>query len=184
MYGIVTQAGGHIEVESEPGCGTAVLIYLPRVAEALESDPAGPGEAQKPHRSETILLVEDDDDVRAMTREALESQGYTVLAASRGHEALEILKRHAGPVHLVVTDVVMPHMNGGELAQRLRAACRGIRVLFISGYTDDPAVRRDVLDAGAPFLQKPFDLEALARKVREVLDAPLGDTEHLPQGLR
>ena len=127
--------------------------------------------------------MEDDDDVRGMTREALESQGYTVLAASRGHEALEILKRHAGPVHLVVTDVVMPHMNGGELAQRLRAACRGIRVLFISGYTDDPAVRRDVLDAGAPFLQKPFDLEALARKVREVLDAPLGDTEHLPQGL-
>ena len=184
VYGIVTQAGGHIEVESEPGCGTAVLIYLPRVAEALESDPAGPGEAQKPHRSETILLVEDDDDVRGMTREALESQGYTVLAASRGHEALEILKRHAGPVHLVVTDVVMPHMNGGELAQRLRAACRGIRVLFISGYTDDPAVRRDVLDAGAPFLQKPFDLEALARKVREVLDASLGDTEHLPQGLR
>ena len=119
-----------------------------------------------------------------MTREALESQGYTVLAASRGHEALEILKRHAGPVHLVVTDVVMPHMNGGELAQRLRAACREIRVLFISGYTDDPAVRRDVLDAGAPFLQKPFDLEALARKVREVLDASLGDTEHLPQGLR
>ena len=124
----------------------------------------------RPHRSETILLVEDDDDVRGMTREALESQGYTVLAASRGHEALEILKRHAGPVHLVVTDVVMPHMNGGELAQRLRAACRGIRVLFISGYTDDSVLRHGVTDSELEFLSKPYRPNELADKVRQVLD--------------
>ena len=121
--------------------------------------------------TETVLLAEDEPAVRAMAREALETYGHTVLEARHGVEALAVAAAHPGPIHLLLTDIVMPHMGGGELAQRLTAERPDTRVLFMSGYTDDDVVRQGVFESGTAFLQKPFMLSALARKVREVLDA-------------
>jgi CheY-like chemotaxis protein len=136
---------------------------------------AQPGEGktdqQSPRRgSETVLLVEDEEAVRRFARIALESQGYTVLAASSGAEAIRLIERHLGPVHLLVTDVVMPSMGGRELAELLRRQWPTLRVLYVSGYTDDAVVRHGVNDATDAFLQKPFSPLALARKVRCVLE--------------
>jgi len=140
------------------------------VAAAAALDPAIVSETP-PARTETILLVEDALRVRAVVREILEMNGYHVLEARHGAEAIEISERHRGPIHLMVTDVVMPHMSGGELAQRLQPVRPDMRVLYMSGYTDDAIVRHGVLGAGMAFLSKPFTPDALALKVREVLDS-------------
>jgi DNA-binding NtrC family response regulator len=142
---------------------------LPRVEAELEGGPAGKEQAVR-QGSETVLLVEDDDVVRELSHRVLEMNGYRVIEASRASEALELLTAHRGDIHLLVTDVVMPFMSGGALAERAVALRPTMRVLFISGYTDDTIVHHGVLDRRHGFLQKPFTPNALARKVREVLD--------------
>jgi len=181
VYGTVKQSGGHISVESEPGQGSTFTVYLPRAAAAAplpEPRPAPPGPVPRPRaealltpgRGETILLVEDAQRVRAVVREILEMSGYVVLEARHGAEALEVSNQHPGVIHLLVTDVVMPQMSGRELAQRLATLRPELKVLYMSGYTDDAIVRHGVLAAGIAFLSKPFTPDALALKVREVLD--------------
>ena len=172
VYGFVQQSGGYIWVYSEPGRGATFKMYLPRVDQAPEPVPATPLARAALRGSETVLLVEDDDSVRSLTRKMLEVQGYAVLAASSGAEALRAVAASGGVVHLLVTDVVLPAMSGRELAERLRAARPGVKVLYTSGYTDEAIVHHGVLDPGIAFLQKPFTSDALARKVREVLDQP------------
>jgi PAS domain S-box-containing protein len=172
VYGIVKQSGGYIQVDSAPGRGATFAIYLPRVADTGEArEGRGPG-APSARGSETILLVEDEDAVRELGREILEMHGYTVLEAPHGAQALVVSDRHAGPIHLMVTDVVMPHMSGRELVERVAPERPDMRILYVSGYTDDAVIREGMLQPGSPFLQKPFTPDALARRVREVLDAP------------
>jgi PAS domain S-box-containing protein len=171
VYGIVTQSGGAIRVESEPGQGATFTIDLPRVdAPAdLAADPRIPSAA--PHGSETVLLVEDELEVRGLARDILQQQGYTVLESADGDEALRVAREHVGPIHLLVTDVVMPLMGGRELADRLRAGRRETKVLYVSGYTDDAILHQGVSETGTAFLPKPFTASALTHKVRQVLDA-------------
>ena len=170
VYGIVKQSGGHIAVHSELGQGTTFTIYLPPVEEKLLSGKTPHGSKVAPHGNETIFLVEDDDAVRAITKLALQSLDYTVLEARNGEEAVRICERHTEPIQLLITDVVMPEMGGRQVAERLTARKQGIKVLFLSGYTDDAVVRHGVLQAEVAFLQKPFTPMALANKVRDVLD--------------
>ena len=171
VYGIVTQSGGAIRVDSEPGQGAVFTIDLPRVdAPAdLRVDPGIPEAA--PHGSETVLLVEDEPEVRGLARDILHQQGYTVLEAADGDDALRIGREHGGPIHLLVTDVVMPQMGGRELADHLKAGRRETKVLYVSGYTDDAILHKGVSETGTAFLPKPFTAAELAHKVREVLDA-------------
>jgi len=169
-YGIVRQCGGHIEVESAPGAGARFDVYLPRVEGPPSAVPAA-GEARLPRGTETVLLVEDERSVRAVTLRILRAQGYQVLEAGDGVEALALAERHPGPIHLLVADVVMPRMGGIELAQALRAVRPETRVLHVSGHVDRALFDGPAAAAGAVFLQKPFLPETLARKVREVLDA-------------
>jgi two-component system, cell cycle sensor histidine kinase and response regulator CckA len=171
VYGIVKQGGGMISVVSQQGVGSTFTVHLPSCDEEAAPVPA-PVRGATSTGSETVLLVEDEPGVRAIGRELLALNGYVVLEAADGVEALEVAGRHAGPIHLLLSDVVMPRMGGRELAGRIAAVRPGIRLLFISGFTDDTVVRHGVLDAGVPFLQKPFTLESLSLKVREVLDAP------------
>ena len=172
VYGIVKQSGGTIWVYSEVGKGTTFKIYLPAVDVPAEEL----GLATAPaHLAgvETILLVEDDEQLLHLAHRALEAKGYTVLAADRGAAALEIARRHQGPIHLLLTDVTIPDMDGPALAAALRKE-RGseLRLLYMSGYADQAIVRHGVLDADVAYLPKPFTTEAIARRVREVLDAP------------
>jgi len=171
VYGIVQRAGGHIRVKSEPGQGSTFTVYLPRVegASAVEEPERLVGDTL--HGAETVLVVEDEDAVRSMVREALEARGYRVLVARNGVEALDLAGRYGDYIDLLVTDVVMPQMNGAELAQRLSHLRPGLRVLFVSGYTDDAVIRTGVLEARTAFLQKPFSLDDLGRMVRDVIDA-------------
>jgi two-component system cell cycle sensor histidine kinase/response regulator CckA len=171
VYGIVKQSNGFIWVYSEAGHGTSFKMYLPQVADVAGGKrpvsavrPATPG-------TETILLVEDVPGLRQVTRRMLESAGYTVLVAASGEEAMLALDRHTEPVHLVITDVVMPGMSGRTLAERLSQTRQPMKVLYMSGYTDDVVVRHGVLDEGVPFVSKPFTGGELIRKVREVLDS-------------
>jgi two-component system cell cycle sensor histidine kinase/response regulator CckA len=175
VYGIVKQSDGYIWVYSEPGHGTTFKIYLPREANGVSvlAPPARPLAA--PGGTETIMVVEDDAQIRGLVRGVLDASGYTVLEARRGEEALREGEHHGGPIHLLLTDVVMPGISGRELAERLAARHAGLKVLFMSGYTDQVVVERGMIEARAPFLQKPFSPEALRRKLREVLD-PAGDT--------
>jgi CheY-like chemotaxis protein len=169
VYGIVQQSGGSIWVYSEPGRGTTFKIYLPRVDDSAPPEAAAAPVAAAPG-TETILLVEDEPALRGLTRRILESGGYTVIEASHGLEALERLEAHTGPLDLVLTDVVMPGMNGRELAGRVLERRPDVRVLYASGYTDDAILRHGVLDAASRFISKPYTPSELKRKVREVLD--------------
>jgi two-component system cell cycle sensor histidine kinase/response regulator CckA len=168
VYGIVKQSGGHIWVRSAPGEGTSFEILLPRVEEPAAEVVALP---VIPRGTETILVVEDDPAVQSLTRRMLERQGYRVIVASNGAEALERVVERGAEFALVITDVVMPEMSGGELAARLAHTHPELRVMFMSGYTDDVIVRRGLLDASASFLQKPFTAASLGSSVRDALDA-------------
>jgi CheY-like chemotaxis protein len=172
VYGIVKQSGGNIWAYSESGLGTTFKIYLPRVEEAVKTYKPKLAPRVSPGGSETILLVEDEEAVRVIVSKILQNKGYAVLEARQGHEALQICKDHQGPIHLMVTDVVMPHMSGSELAERLATLRPELRVLFMSGYPDNAIVHHGVLGDGTSFLQKPFTLSALECKVRDLLDAP------------
>ncbi|NPV08413.1 MAG: PAS domain S-box protein [Anaerolineae bacterium] len=171
VYGIVRQHRGAVSIYSEVGVGTTVRVYLPRVAEAAERLPRRDEAGFLPAGHETVLIVEDEALVRKVVARALSGQGYRVLEAADGREAIRVAQEHAGPIHLLVTDVVMPQMGGKELADNLRAARPEVSVLYVSGYTDSAIVRGGILEDGTAFLQKPFTVAALARKAREVLDA-------------
>jgi len=168
VYGIVKQGGGHIWVYSEVAKGTVFKVYLPRVKQ-----PAEPASTEHPaeigNGTETILLAEDSDPLRAMAREFLEGVGYSVIEAVSGKDALRRAAEFAGLIHLLLTDVVMPEMSGPELADKLLRARPGIKVIFTSGYTDDAIARQGILDSTVAFLQKPYRPKDLARKIREVL---------------
>jgi two-component system, cell cycle sensor histidine kinase and response regulator CckA len=164
-YGIVRQNGGVVRVSSEPGQGTTVKVYLPR-AEPDETEAESPGVLQG---HETVLVVEDEDGVRELVRKILVEHGHAVLTARHGRDALRLAERYERPIDLLVTDVVMPEMGGGELVERLTDLRPDLKVLYISGYTDDEVLRRGVPGAEAHFLHKPFTSEALMRRVREVL---------------
>jgi two-component system cell cycle sensor histidine kinase/response regulator CckA len=171
VYGIVQQSGGHVWIDSAPNEGTTVHVYLPRVTAAAEATadttPAAPPLSGSGH--ETILMVEDDELVRQISVLTLERQGYHVLFARDGAEALALAHAHQGPIHLLIADVIMPRMSGQDLAAALRTAFPQLRVLYISGYADQGLARRGVVDPDAFFLEKPFIATALAAKVREVL---------------
>ena len=172
VYGIVKQSGGSIWVYSEPGQGTTFKIYLPAVdapAEALSKIVAP---AQHLTGVETVLVVEDDEQLLHLAERALTARGYTVLAADRGAAALEIARRHPGPIHMLLTDVTIPDMDGRALAAALRKERGETRLLYMSGYADQAIVHHGVLDAAVAYLPKPFTTEAIARRVREVLDTP------------
>jgi len=169
VYGIVKQSGGYIFAHSEMGSGTTFRIYLPKV-----TDPAGQSGIAKHQQapiggSETVLLVEDEESVRELVRETLQSKGYSVMEAPDGINGLKVAESHSGKIDILITDVVMPGMSGRELAQRITTARPATKVLFLSGYTEDAIIHEGVLDPGTAFLQKPFTLQALARKVRDVL---------------
>ncbi|HXY70565.1 MAG TPA: ATP-binding protein, partial [Gemmatimonadales bacterium] len=172
VYGIVKQSGGYIWVYSEPGRGTTFKIYLPRVAEPVEATVRRPSVQTVAGGLETVLIAEDDPAVREVVSAVLSQKGYRLLRAPDGQTALELAQAQPGEIQLLVTDLVMPGMTGRELAEALAAARPGLKVLYMSGYTDDAVVRHGVLEAGMPYLQKPFAPEALARKVRELLDRP------------
>jgi PAS domain S-box-containing protein len=173
VFGIVKQNKGHIGVYSEVGQGTTFKIYLPHVSEGVRtpSDLPTTGATPPARVSETLLLVEDKTGVRELVRDILAAQGYRVLTAQDGVEALQVAQRHEGPIHLLLTNVVMPRLGGRALADHLKPHRPEMRVLYTSGYTDDPIVHHGVLAEGIHFLSKPFEMETLARKVRDVLDA-------------
>ncbi len=172
VYGIIKQSGGYIWVYSEPGKGTAFKIYLPRVTEGGEAVAAQlpAAVARREYSMETILLVEDEPNLRRLTRQYLEIQGYTVLEAVDGASAIQLSNAHPSPIHMLLTDVIMPGINGRELAQRISLQRPNIKVLYMSGYTENVIGHNRMLDAGITLLQKPFTLPALKSKVREVLD--------------
>jgi PAS domain S-box-containing protein len=170
VYGIVKQCRGHIGLYSEPNQGATFKIYLPRLDETMATGKVKERLADPPHGRETVLVVEDGDAVRAITRQMLQMAGYRVLEASDGAEATRLVEAFAEPIHLLVTDVIMPHMGGRQLAGHLVKLRPELKVLFFSGYMDDAIVRHGILQAEVAFLHKPFTLTALANKVREVLD--------------
>ena len=170
VYGIVKQSRGNIWVYSEPGHGTTFKIYLPQVDEPLEELKEKMKRKELPCGSETILVVEDDEDVRKLTVRILKGGGYRVLKASGGNEALLICEQEKEPIHLILVDVVMPGMSGRTLAERLALIHPEMKVLYMSGYTDNAIVHHGVLEEGIEFIQKPFTTDGLAKKVREVLD--------------
>ena len=178
VYGIVKQANGFIWVYSEPGHGTTFKIYLP-VVDKPAMEYGGQAElAPLPTGTETVLLAEDAAAVRVVARQILERSGYTVLEAPTGKDALIIASKRQAPIHLLLTDVVMPEMSGSELAEQFAEFRPASKVLYMSGYTDDAIVRHGILRPGIAYLQKPFSPDGLARKVREVLDAPGARTDH------
>ncbi len=172
VYGIVQQHGGTIMVESAPGQGATFKIYLARVDEPVSEVGSRVASGDAGRGSETILVVEDETHVRVLVAQMLQVSGYTVLTAANSATALELSDQHPGPIHLLLTDVVMPAMNGPELHQRLKRLRPRTRVLYMSGYTDEALGRHGVLEPGTFLLQKPFRIDDLGQKVREVLDAP------------
>jgi two-component system cell cycle sensor histidine kinase/response regulator CckA len=170
-YGIVKQSGGAISIYSEPGHGTTVKIYLPSAETKSAVDPPEKQPAASLGGSETILVVEDEARVRKLICEVLSSRGYHVLEAVRGEEAIRKAAEYDGRIHLVLADVVMPEMSGPQAMEQIRARQPNVKVLFMSGYTDEAMVHHGIVSSGVPFLQKPFLPDALARKVREVLNS-------------
>ncbi len=180
VYGIVKQSGGLVSVQSEPGQGTTFSVYLPRVSElpaAEEKRDAGPVAETG---SETILLVEDDDMLRKLLSESLKLSGYRVIQAGNGDEAMAVSEMEGGPVHLLLTDVVMPIMGGPELARRLAPAHPQMKILYMSGYTDDAIIHHGVLDRTVQLVEKPFSPRDLVRRVRRILDQPDAETPECP----
>ncbi|MEZ0228734.1 MAG: ATP-binding protein, partial [Planctomycetota bacterium] len=171
VYGIVKQSGGHISASSEVGRGTRFEILLPRTTGVAEKWQRPAPHAASSAGRETVLLVEDNNTVRALVRELLETSGYHVIAASHGDEALAISASHAGAVHVLLTDVIMPGMNGPQLHARLLNTRPGMPVVFMSGHTDGVLQRQGVLDPGQAFIQKPFTIAALSQELRKVLGA-------------
>jgi CheY-like chemotaxis protein len=171
VYGFVKQSGGHIAIKSELGVGTTITIYLPQSMTAVEPAPPGAEESiERGDRSETILVVEDDEDVRTYTVEILRELGYRVVEAPDGRTALGTLKSGAPPIDLLLTDVVMPEMSGSELAEQARLLQPSLKILYTSGYTRDAIVRDGRLEPGLDLLPKPFTYVSLAAKVRALLD--------------
>ena len=171
VYGVVKQSGGYIAVDSEKGKGASFSVYLPRVEQAVAVPEASPAKTLTLQGSETILLVEDAEPLRKLAHMFLKDNGYQVLTAADGEEALQVARQHAAPIQLLLTDVVMPGINGRVLAERLAPWQLGMKVLYMFGYTDSFIAGHGVLEAGTHLLHKPFTEEALMRKVREVLDA-------------
>jgi signal transduction histidine kinase len=174
VYGIIKQTGGSVSVYSEPGHGTTFKVFLPRAEGAVEPTTTGQMPALIAMGTETVLLVEDEDDVREFVREALEEAGYKVVEARDGLEAIAHLEEASLAVDVVVTDVVMPRMSGRELMEKLSRNRPGLKWIFMSGYTEDAIIHRGALGESATFLEKPFSAVALSRKVREVLDGRMG----------
>jgi len=174
VLGIVQQSGGHVTVESRPNEGSAFRIFLPRTSETRTPPPAArePRPPTTRRGTETVLLVEDEGQLRVLARDILRGAGYQVFDAPNAAEAIKAAQRHAGPIHLLVTDVVMPHIGGRELARRLTVDRPRMRVLYMSGYTDDAIVQHGIIDPSIAFLPKPITPDALLGKVRETLDAP------------
>jgi PAS domain S-box-containing protein len=172
IYGIVKQNNGFINVYSEPGQGSTFKIYLPRLVAEENTDKAVPEKKPAAGGTETILLVEDEPSILRMTRMMLERKGYTVLTAASPSEAVEKAKNHSGSIDLLMTDVVMPEMNGRDLAEEITSLYPGIRLLFMSGYTSNVIAHHGILDEGVAFIQKPFSMADMAEKVRKVLDMP------------
>jgi len=171
VHGIVRQNGGHVWAYSEVGKGASFKIYFPRVSEAAEWVAAPPlSTSDLPRGSETILVAEDDHAVRAVTGEILRRAGYTVIEAASGEEALEAARSHAGRIDLLLTDVVMPGKSAPALAREFAALQGGARVLFMSGYTNDAISQQGLIDRGVNYIEKPFEVATLTRKVRDVLD--------------
>jgi CheY-like chemotaxis protein len=171
VYGIVKQSRGNIWAYSEPGRGTTFKIYLPWVDEPLKERSTRVLGEESPRGHETVLTVEDEEEVRKLAVQMLKRQGYAVFEASHGEEAMRVAQDHAQEgIDLLLTDVVMPGMSGRELAEKLGSLLPKMKVLYMSGYTDDAIVHHGVLEDGVNYLQKPFTLDSLARKVREVLD--------------
>jgi CheY-like chemotaxis protein len=170
IYGIVKQNNGFIWVYSEPGQGSTFKIYLPKVKEYVKGEEKEQTPVIKLDGSETVLIVEDDDSLRKLAQKFLQSYGYRVLAAENGEDALRISKEHEGPIDLLITDVVMPKMNGKETAERLQPLYPRMKIIYMSGYTDDSIVHHGVLAPGLNFIEKPFSPKGLACKMREVLD--------------
>ena len=170
VYGFVTQLGGHIDVTSTLGAGTLFRLLLPKSAAPAPAVPAAPVHAVPPRGTETILLVEDEEAVRKVARLVLESRGYCVLEAANGVEGLDVARRHAGEIDLLLSDLVMPRMNGQQLAERLAVESPDIRVLLMSGYPDRVVPSGAATDPRFEFLSKPFQPSTLARRVRECLD--------------
>jgi two-component system, cell cycle sensor histidine kinase and response regulator CckA len=169
-------AGGYIEVESEVGLGATFKVYFPRVERAALSASVTPADPTMPTGTETLLVVEDEAEVRHLAVAVLEAQGYTVLRSHNGQDALRVVRQHRGdPIKLVVSDVIMPQMNGNVMAEWLKTIDPGLRVLFTSGYNDDAISKDGVLEPGVAYLSKPYTSSTLAHKVREVLDAPAGE---------
>jgi two-component system cell cycle sensor histidine kinase/response regulator CckA len=175
VYGVVKQSGGYVWVDSELGKGASFQIFLPRVEDTVAPTSAGPSLDENLRGNETVLLVEDADALRKLTRSFLLEHGFQVLPASNGEEAVEVARNHDGPIHLLLTDVVMPGMNGRVLADQLLAKWPRLKVVYISGYTDSFIAGHGVLEEGTHLLHKPFTEDALIRKVRAVLDAKPGD---------
>jgi len=172
VYGIVKQSDGHIAVYSEPGQGATFKVYLPAVEGGAGPHRTGEVPVPTARASETVLLVEDEPAVRSVSSRVLREAGYTVLEAFHGPQALDLVMRHPGPIDVLVTDVIMPQMSGRELAEQLVVLRPGLKVLYVSGYTDDSILHHGVLEPGVFFLEKPFTPEAILRKLRQVLAAP------------
>jgi two-component system, cell cycle sensor histidine kinase and response regulator CckA len=182
VYGIVKQAGGHVDVYSEPGLGTTCKLYLPRCETPQEAGMLAASAEPLPRGSESILLVEDEEAVRDLGQRVLQDLGYQVFVAADGAEALQVAGAQPRPIDLLLTDVVMPRLGGRAVADQLRRRQPGLKVLYLSGYTDDAVVRHGVLEQDVPFLQKPFGPHMLARRVRAVLDNPAATVCGSPVG--
>ena len=172
VYGVVRQSGGWINVQSKPGKGTTFEVYLPRAEGVPAAEEAAPSTASAAGGSETVLVVEDQTEVRNLVLAVLKREGYRVLEAGGGERALLVAGQHPGPIHLLVTDVVMPGMTGRELAAVLTARRPEMKVLYMSGYAEDVIAHRGVLEDGVAFMQKPFAPDKLTQEVRKLLGPP------------